>query len=131
MDNNSIALEWLKSAKANLFRGNTLSYINNDEVPFSLLCFDLQQCVEKSLKAVLISHNINAPKTHDISKLIDMIAANQIEVPEEIILQSVILTQYASETRYPGDWEPISIEEYKKALKIAENVYNFAKEIIK
>ena len=95
-----------------------------------LLCFDLQQCVEKSLKAVLIKNNIHFPKTHDLAKLVDLIVLNNIEIPEYIIENAVELIQYASETRYPGDWEPITDQEYKKAVEITENIYNLISDMI-
>ena len=36
---------------------------------------------------------------------------------------STILNNYAFSTRYPDDFSPISEEEYRNAVKIAENVY--------
>jgi hypothetical protein len=32
------------------------------------------------------------------------------------------LTEYATVTRYPGDYEPISLDEAKKAVRIARHV---------
>jgi len=45
--------------------------------------------------------------------------------------KSKILTDYAVDTRYPGIYEPVSEEEYKTALKLAENVFGWANKIIK
>ena len=37
---------------------------------------------------------------------------------------------YAAQTRYPGDYEPLTDEDYKEALMIAEYVYNWVVEKI-
>ena len=36
---------------------------------------------------------------------------------------SVDLTEYAVHTRYPGLYEPVTGEEYREALAVAEGVY--------
>jgi HEPN domain-containing protein len=131
MDNDAMAIEWLKSAKANLYRGKDTSYLDREQIPYELLCFDLQQCVEKCLKAILIKNNINFRRTHDISKIIDLLVLNHIKIPEYIIENAITLTQYASETRYPGDWEPIIENEYKELVEITEKVYELIEGIIK
>jgi len=41
-----------------------------------------------------------------------------------------MLTAYAVDTRYPGDYEPVNKEEYKEALKIAEDVFKWLDNII-
>ena len=44
-----------------------------------------------------------------------------MEVPEEL-QNAKILTSYAIETRYPGDYEPVGEDDHLKAVKIAEKV---------
>lgn len=46
-------------------------------------------------------------------------------MPEEI-MSSAELTDYSVESRYPGPFEPVTEEEYKTALKIAEAVVAWA-----
>ena len=52
------------------------------------------------------------------------------EIPENIN-QAKLLTAYAVDARYPGDYEPANKEEYKEALKIAEDVFKWLDNIIK
>lgn len=120
---------WLKRAKSNFIRGKDSSYLDLRDISLEDLCFDLQQCVEKSLKALLIYKNIDFPKTHNISKLLKFLIDNGLKLPEEIINASA-LTEYAINTRYSEDYYPITHKEYKEALEIAENVYNWVEEII-
>ncbi len=127
---NDNAKEWLKRAKNNFYRGQDSSYLDYREVSLEDLCFDLQQCVEKSFKALLITKNVECPKTHSISKLIELLQENGINVPEELF-ESAELTIYAVETRYPLHYqEPVCEKEHKKALQIAQKVYDWAKEQI-
>ncbi len=44
-----------------------------------------------------------------------------MEVPEEL-QNAKVLTSYAIETRYPGDYEPVCEDDYLKAVKIVEKV---------
>ena len=94
------------------------------------LCFDAQQAVEKSLKAILIKLNQSFPKTHSIGILLKLVEEAGVEIPRNIN-QAKLLTAYAVDVRYPGDYEPVSKEEYKEALKIAKDVFEWVDNIIK
>jgi len=120
------ALEWLKRSKSNLKRGKDSSYLDIREITIEDLCFDLQQSVEKAIKALLISKGIPFKKIHDIAVLLTLLKNNQVELPDYIAV-SAKLTRYAVETRYPGDYCKVTEEDYKETLKIAEDVYNWVK----
>jgi hypothetical protein len=47
-------------------------------------------------------------------------------VPDEIN-DTVILNDYAVQTRYPGEYSPIEEDEYNEAIRIAENCINWIK----
>ncbi|SNQ60328.1 HEPN domain-containing protein [Candidatus Methanoperedens nitratireducens] len=128
MKNQSLVEEWLKRAKSNLGRARIGKI--SEEILYEDLCFDCEQAVEKSLKALLVHISVAFPHTHSISSLIELIEDNGIEVPDEI-KESISLTAYAVSTRYPGDFEPVDEEEYQEALKIAKKVFNWAKKRIK
>lgn len=130
MANIDIAKEWLRRAKGNLLIGKDSSYLDLRDIPIEDLCFNLQQCVEKSLKALLIYNDIEFPFVHEIASLLTILKKNNIEIPEELIF-SAMLTRYAVATRYPGDYEKITGEDYKEAVIIAESVYNWAESQIK
>lgn len=125
---------WLLRAKSNFELATKIN--KNDLVAYGGgiyyedLCFDLQQCVEKSLKALLVHHNIYFPKTHSISKLIDILDENKIRFPKEF-LSVVDLVIYAVETRYPGYQDvEISEEEYNEAVEIAQKVYEWVENLL-
>jgi len=114
--------EWLKIAKSNLLFGKSYHKLFEDEIRLEEFCYELQQSVEKSFKALLIYNKINFPKTHSIEKLIDLLQKNNIIIPENLII-SAKMTDYAVESRYPDDYVDISLEEYNEAFEIAEQVY--------
>jgi HEPN domain-containing protein len=51
--------------------------------------------------------------------------------PQEEAKEAAILTDYAVLTRYPGDLEPVTEEEYLEAIRIAETMVQWAEKIIK
>ena len=88
--------------------------------------YDAQQAVEKAFKSICIIHEIVFPKTHDIAYLIELLEKGGVEVPENL-QNSKILTGYAVETRYPGDYEPVDEEDLRKAIEIAKEVLKWVK----
>ena len=128
MKNKEIILNWLKRARSNLERAKMGKV--SQGILYEDLCFDAQQAVEKSLKAILIKLNQPFPKTHSIGILLKLIEEAGVEIPENIN-QAKQLTAYAVDARYPGDYEPVKKEEYKEALKIAEDVFKWLDNIIK
>jgi HEPN domain-containing protein len=78
--------------------------------------------VEKSLEALLIAHDVKSSHTHIIAHLLETLEQNRIPVPDDR-KSSVDLTEYAVHTRYPGLYEPVTEEEYREALAMAECVY--------
>jgi HEPN domain-containing protein len=110
--------DWLRRAKSNLIRARQPK---PEEVLWEDLCFDTQQAAEKALKAVLVARRIPFRFVHDIAELLTLLENQGIILPEEI-KASAGLTDYSVESRYPGPFEPITEEEFEKALQIAEAV---------
>ena len=118
------AEEWLRRARSNLERARLGKA--SEGILYEDLCFDCQQVVEKSLKGLLVYIAVPFPWTHSIAKLIELIEESKIEVPEDV-KDSIILTVYAVNTRYPGKQEPVDEDEYREAIQIAERVYSWVK----
>ena len=116
--------DWLRHARSDL----ALSRIRaTPEILLEALCFDAPQAVEKALKAVLIAKGIAPPKTHNIRTLLDLL-------PSDIALaqnlqNAASLTDYAVMSRYPAELEPVSEEEYREAVQLAEAVVTWAEGI--
>src|SRR3989304_9973122 len=120
--------EWLNRAKSNLERAK--SDVRLTGVYLEDLCFDAQQAAEKAIKSVLIHLGIEFPYVHDITDLLTILEGKGHSISGEI-REAGRLTRFAVETRYPGLSEPVTQDEYKKAIAIADIVVRWAEEILK
>lgn len=77
----------------------------------------------------MLSKKIQFRFVHDLAELITLLENNGVSLPEGV-RTSAILTDYSVEARYPGPFEPVTKEEFKKALKIAEDVVAWAEKQI-
>jgi HEPN domain-containing protein len=105
---------WIERAKSSmeLAGAEIIRYIHYED-----LCFQLQQAAEKSLKGLLIYYGIEPEFTHNIEILLKELKSHT-EIPENIKV-AVQLTNYAVQTRYPGEYDEITKEEYEESIKIA------------
>ena len=110
---------WLERAQSDLALGQVA--LNTPGVYVEDACFHAQQGAEKALKALLITQRVPFPRTHAIEVLLDLLRVAGVHVPPEVD-GAFVLSQYAVETRYPGEWEPIPDEEAVAALGMAAQV---------
>jgi HEPN domain-containing protein len=92
------------------------------------LCYQLQQSVEKALKGLLIYYGAEPEFTHNIEILFTDIE-KYIEIPINI-KQSMKLTIYAVQTRYPGEYDDVTKEEYEKSIKTAKECIDWVEKTI-
>jgi HEPN domain-containing protein len=120
------AVEWLSFARSDLALGRAA---DTPGVRFESLCYQLQQAAEKAVKAVCQHHSLRFRYTHDLEDLGAGLERNGLSVPEEV-REAATLTEYVLETRYPGTAEPVTEEEYREAVRLAEAVVRWAEETI-
>ena len=89
----------------------------------STICFHAQQASEKFIKAFLVYHNINFPRTHDLDYLV--IECQKINT-EEFEIDFKSLTDFGVSLRYPDDFY---IPDVKEALEYRDIAFN-VKEIV-
>lgn len=118
---------WLLHARSNLSIAD--QGLSISDVYLEDLCFNAQQAAEKALKAVCIHFNLDFPKTHSLVRLIDIVDAGGVIVPEKV-KHADILTQYAVQTRYPGFLEEVTDDEYTESVELARVVLSWAESII-
>ena len=87
----------------------------------SFLCavgFHAQQAAEKYLKAFLVKHQIEFPKTHNIGLLLDLVTTASADLSGS--LQDIaVLSDDGVDVRYPGDLPDPTLEEAGDAVKLA------------
>jgi HEPN domain-containing protein len=96
-----LTAEWVEKAEGD--RATALRELHASNVPnYDAVCFHAQQCVEKYLKARLQEANIGIEKTHNLSRLLDLLLPLE---PTWGMLRPYLLalTVYAINFRYPGD----------------------------
>ena len=116
-----VVAQWVLKAESDLKTAALLLRVRRD-CPTDIVCFHVQQCVEKYLKAMLVLNAIEFPRTHQISLLLALVPAQvrPVLTPQE----QDRLTEYAVTTRYPGDYDPISREEARQAVQTARRLRN-------
>ena len=86
---------------------------------YDAVAFHAQQCAEKYLKARLIEADVAFPKTHDFSKVLDLVV--QLEPAwENLRPQLEALTDLGVEVRYPSAFA--DDEDASGALETAHQV---------
>ena len=117
-----------------LFKANEDISVINDLINFgteyytSTICFHAQQATEKFLKAFLVYHNIDFPRTHDVDYLISecqKINQNAFNID----LKS--LTDFGVSVRYPDDFYIPDVKEALEYKDIALKVKNTVDSLIK
>jgi HEPN domain-containing protein len=114
----AVAQEWTAKADNDLRSAEYL--LKMEDRPTDTICFHAQQCVEKSLKALLVTQGMEVQKTHDLAKLMILLPSRLR--PSLASDEQDKLTEYATVTRYPGDYEPISLSEARQAVRTARRV---------
>ncbi len=113
----AVASEWVAKAESDLRAADTL--LKTKDCPTDVVCFHAQQVVEKYIKALLTTLQVEFPKTHNIRKLIQLVEPrHQIELSER---EQESLTDYATTARYPGFGE-IPLSEARRAVALARRV---------
>jgi len=112
-------LEWQMKARNDWTTVEIL--LASGHAPGEAICFHCQQYVEKLVKAVLTYAGVEAPKTHDLRRLIQLAVPS---VPElsAFIEAADALTVYGVQTRYPGDWRQIGPDETDQAVGLARGL---------
>ncbi len=98
------------------------------DCPTEIVCFHSQQCVEKYLKAYLVSINKPFPKIHNIEQLFMLFPKQfSFNISSE---EKARLTEYATMARYPGNVEPITITEAKKSVLLAKRIRRWVRQLL-
>ena len=126
------AQRWLTQAKHDLAAGKVIA----DRGYHSTACFCSQQTAEKAIKAVLFAvggRRLDINSIGQLSKLLRERAPGAGSLPEEVLR----LETYYESARYPSAWPAgtpganLGTAESREALKIAEEVLQFAESAIR
>ncbi|MCL5279516.1 MAG: HEPN domain-containing protein [Planctomycetes bacterium] len=111
--------QWLLKAEEDLQAAKFL--LPHGETFLSTVCFHSQQAAEKYLKAFLIRHQVEFPKTHDIGELLDLIHPVDRDL-SDALRDTVVLPDYGVDVRYLSDSPSVTVRDAQQAVQLAEKV---------
>jgi HEPN domain-containing protein len=117
---------WVERAKSSLelAQAKIIRHIHYED-----LCFQLQLAAEMALMGLLIYYGVEPEFTHNIEILLKELK-NVTEIPGHI-KEAAQLTNYAVQTRYPGEYDEITKEEYENGIRIANACLDWVEHKIK
>lgn len=119
------AAEWLRRAEGNMVRAKQPKPANAFWEDY---CFDAQQAADKALKGLCIARGIRFPFSHDLAELLAALDRGGVVIPDGMT-DVAFLSDYATQTRYPGWGAPVTEQEYLEAVKAAQQVMTWAKKL--
>jgi len=92
---------------------------------YDVALFHLEQAVQLSLKAKILSFGVEFPKTHEIRKLIEIVKELGIKEIEEVIKDKERIIELLELAYISSRYLPISFSEKdaKEAFEFAEKLY--------
>jgi HEPN domain-containing protein len=116
--------EWILFANNDLITAKHI-YENMYPKQVYISSYLSHQCAEKSLKAILVFHDCEPPKIHNLSKLCEM-CSEYDETFSEIFELCTRINQFGVESRYPNNVE-IDDKTAEIVIVKAQKIYNFCK----
>lgn len=113
--------EWVQKAESDCLAAGILSRIGSERRAgcHDLVGFHCQQSAEKSLKALMQESGLVAPRTHDLTLLVDLLRPLDATL-RTLRRGSPFLTRFAVEFRYPR--RRATKRQAQAALRHAETV---------
>lgn len=122
--------QWTLKAENDLL--NVTNNLQAEQTPWDTVCFHCQQAVEKYIKAIMVVHGQEVPRTHDLEQVYNLI---QAWVPQIEGQRSELrwLTAYAVLSRYPVEVEdaPAGKDEGVRAHQLAQTIQDVCRNYIK
>jgi HEPN domain-containing protein len=120
------AQRWMRYAREELTLACVLA--SDADSPARLVCWHSQQAAEKALKAALIVNGTESPRTHNLvalRALLPSALARRMDIAE-----LAELTQWGTESRYPGDWDEPSDEDAAEVFDVANRAVAVLEDVV-
>jgi len=112
------ARRWMKYAREDLQAADLI--LGHPTIANRHVCWLSQQTVEKALKAALIYLQIEFPRTHDLDILRNLLPGEW--EAKMVSLDLAEMTEWAVESRYPGDWPDATESDARIANALAKKI---------
>src|SRR5438105_2264840 len=114
-----LVAQWIAKAEEDL---GLATHLVAEDAPWrSAVGFHSQQAAEKFMKAFLVRHQVEFPKTHALGELLDLIA--KVDEPlADSLRGTTALNPYGVAVRYPSEEPEPTADEAKVAVSLAKKV---------
>jgi len=122
-----IAEHWLNAAQDDL---RVIAKIASDESLTHMVAFHSQQCIEKSLKAVIEEHELGNVRIHNLGRLLEIVRPRLAFDAEPVLIEA--LDKLYIDARYPAelgllpDGKPTLVDA-RQFHDLAKNIYDAAR----
>lgn len=125
MSNLKLAEEWLVFAAKSL---ETAILLNREKHYTDVIAIDIQQTVEKSLKALYAFEGVKIPRTHSLDILFNY-ANQKVQFTDVEIKDIAVISDYYESERYPGPkyFQPNRLE-INHSLEVAQSIFQQLKQ---
>jgi HEPN domain-containing protein len=111
--------QWLEKANKDLRAAALL--LKDESEDYENVGFHSQQAAEKFIKAFLVRHQVEFPKTHHLAQLRALVASVDKEISIKLASADA-LSIYSVEYRYPSEFDLLTREQAADAVRLAEDV---------
>ena len=120
MQNSVYAKEWLEFSRRNLETAQLLFDANHYE---DIVGVELQQALEKCLKAIFAYKNRKIPREHDLVKIY-FLAEEALSISDDEVVMLRVATNYYKEERYPNPHYTMPPrEEIREVLNFTDKLF--------
>ena len=110
---------------------NSYKKISTDDAYLDDCCYNLQQCIEFTLKFIVEENGESYVENHDIRAQLNKLKSLGLDVPERDSLRQIAstLNSWEAESRYSNNFLA-DIEDIDESRRIADALINFAESLI-
>ena len=119
--------QWLAGADNDIEAGEAI--VGRVMRSYEAASFHAQQAAEKALKALLIRHQVEFPKTHDLGELLRLAEPMAAGIPQELG-DAQRLNRHAVDTRYPTSGPPVDRDQARSDLTLGAQVRDYARGLL-
>jgi len=126
-ENKELIQKWIYLADRDLSTAKVI-YLHLPDY-YEMIAFHCQQSVEKYLKSLLVYHEIEFDRSHNLVYLLDLLS-RKIEIDTEKYDKAILLNSYSVQIRYPDQIIQLTKEEIETAIQISDYFQDFSINII-
>lgn len=104
--------------------------LRSSSVPWDIVAYHAQQAAEKMLKACLVHQGIEAPRTHDLGRLLGECLAEGMALVH-LADDCDFLTPFAVAIRYPGDLPDVTESDARATVEAAHRIMTATRGVLR